>query len=261
MPQKCPICEKEYKKITKAHLATKLHRENLRKKGISPEDDPTLALFKETKKSEKKAEVVKEKTAEVIDETAVKASKVEIEEKPEASSSEAVAVSDTSAGVAGVKDEADVSKDGGVTLTAEKKDVEIQAPASKREIKSDKKMEKKAKTGEIAAGKRKCMKKDKKSKAKKPSTVARSPQHKKLGLARVLPFTTPDEKKETLKYLTLSIFTIGVAIGIAFIIGQLTHGALETNASNCGHMYGILTSTVAFFIFANHLQKKKDTSY
>jgi hypothetical protein len=67
--------------------------------------------------------------------------------------------------------------------------------------------------------------------------------------------------KESLRFLGIAILVIGVSLGIAFALGQATYGFLESNASNAGHLYGILTSVIAFFIFARYLRHKKDILY
>lgn len=66
---------------------------------------------------------------------------------------------------------------------------------------------------------------------------------------------------EFIKHIILAIIVIGVAIGLAFLLGQLTFEGLETNASNAGHIYGILTSAIAFFFFARYIRKIKDVDY
>ena len=62
----------------------------------------------------------------------------------------------------------------------------------------------------------------------------------------------------SIKYIIMAIVVIGIAIGIAFIFGQLSFGILETNASNAGHLYGIITSAVAFFFFASYMRRKME---
>jgi hypothetical protein len=67
--------------------------------------------------------------------------------------------------------------------------------------------------------------------------------------------------KESLRFLGIAILVIAVSIGIAFALGQATYGFLESNASNAGHLYGIVTSAIAFFFFARYLRHKKDIFY
>ncbi len=75
----------------------------------------------------------------------------------------------------------------------------------------------------------------------------------------------PEDKKngqsEFIKHIILAIIVIGIAIGIAFVLGQLTYDILQTNASNAGHIYGILTSSVAFFFYARYMRREKDLEY
>ena len=73
--------------------------------------------------------------------------------------------------------------------------------------------------------------------------------------------SSENEKKVlgfSIKHIILAIVVIGIAIGIAFIFGQLSFGILETNASNAGHLYGIITSAVAFFFFARYIRSKME---
>ncbi len=67
--------------------------------------------------------------------------------------------------------------------------------------------------------------------------------------------------KESFKYLGIAILVIALSLGFAFALGQASYGALVTNASNAGHLYGVLTSTIAFFFFARYLRQKKETVY
>ncbi|NMC04908.1 MAG: two pore domain potassium channel family protein [Candidatus Lokiarchaeota archaeon] len=67
--------------------------------------------------------------------------------------------------------------------------------------------------------------------------------------------------KESLKFLGIAILVIAVSIAIAFILGQASYGFLVSNASNAGHLYGIITSAIAFFFFARYLRRKKDIYY
>ncbi|MHA1321964.1 MAG: potassium channel family protein [Candidatus Helarchaeota archaeon] len=67
---------------------------------------------------------------------------------------------------------------------------------------------------------------------------------------------------ESLKFLILLIVLNGIAIGIAFICGQATYQNLGTGAASiAGHIYGIITSAIAFFFFARYLKEKKSAIY
>jgi hypothetical protein len=67
--------------------------------------------------------------------------------------------------------------------------------------------------------------------------------------------------RESMKYLVMAALSIVISIVIAFVMGQLTFPYLESNASNAGHIYGIMTSSIAFFLFARYLRQKKDILY
>ncbi len=67
---------------------------------------------------------------------------------------------------------------------------------------------------------------------------------------------------ESIWFLLIAITTIAISISVAFIAGQLSFTALELNfASIAGHLYGIITSSIAFFFFARYLRMKKDVVY
>lgn len=66
----------------------------------------------------------------------------------------------------------------------------------------------------------------------------------------------------SIKYLVLLIALSGIALGIAFGLGQLTYFVLETGAASiAGHIYGIITSTLAFFIFVRYMRKRECVAY
>ena len=67
--------------------------------------------------------------------------------------------------------------------------------------------------------------------------------------------------RESVKYLVMAVFSIVGSIIFAFVMGQLSYSILESNASNAGHLYGIITSSIAFFLFARYLRHKKDILY
>jgi hypothetical protein len=93
-----------------------------------------------------------------------------------------------------------------------------------------------------------------------PGTLVRSPFI--ASIKRGLSFFFKElSDKESLKFLGIAILVIGVSIGIALVLGQATYQALETNASNAGHLYGIITSSITFFFFARYLRHKKDLFY
>ena len=67
--------------------------------------------------------------------------------------------------------------------------------------------------------------------------------------------------KESLRFLGIAIIVIAISLAIAFALGQASYGFLVSNASNAGHLYGILTSSISFFLFARYLRNKKDILY
>lgn len=69
------------------------------------------------------------------------------------------------------------------------------------------------------------------------------------------------KSKESRRHLAIAIVSIAVTIGIALLLGQLVKDVLQTNASNGGHMIGILTTGIAFFLFTRHLKRTRDMRY
>lgn len=63
--------------------------------------------------------------------------------------------------------------------------------------------------------------------------------------------------KENFKYIFITIIIIGVSIGVSFILGQLTYQILQTNASNSGHLYSIIISSVSFSLFIRYMRNRK----
>ncbi len=63
---KCPVCGSELASFTKRHIDSKKHQATLKKKGISPSEDPALKLLK------KKPQPVKNQAIRGIEERVVK---------------------------------------------------------------------------------------------------------------------------------------------------------------------------------------------
>ncbi|MHA1271561.1 MAG: potassium channel family protein [Candidatus Helarchaeota archaeon] len=63
--------------------------------------------------------------------------------------------------------------------------------------------------------------------------------------------------KDALKCIIVAILSVSVAVVISFILGQLTYQILETNASNSGHLYSIIISSITFFFFTRYYSKNK----
>ncbi|MHA1846271.1 MAG: ion channel [Promethearchaeota archaeon] len=280
---KCPICDKEYKKLTLAHVSTKLHKSNLAKKNIKPEDDPTLELIKQ--KIPTRAQASKDSVASgKIKKEVIKQQKTKVEPEHVPEKEDKKKIEDETLGKVGKKEEdkqaPKIKTDKTPEVMKKQEPVAIMkskgSPGKKEEMKALPRIPRTGKEPEKPPKEKEEPEKPPKEKEepdttrKKKKKISGIFSRKKNARSKVVIDTVKHgvmfyikelEKWHSIKYLLKAIGTIAIAVIISFVLGQISYKALDTNASNSGHLYSIIFSSIGFFFFAKQLRKRESVNY